>query len=74
MITSVDERPTEQDAIQLSTTNYQLYINGEWRDASDGATIASENPATGQHLATIAEATKGDVDAAVAAARAAFPG
>lgn len=26
---------------------YGLYINGEWRDASDGGTFATSNPATG---------------------------
>ena len=41
---------------------YGLYINGQWRDASDGATFATKNPATGEHLAYCAEATKEDVD------------
>lgn len=48
---------------------YGLYINGEWRQASDGATFNSTDPATGAHLAVCAEATKADVDAAVKAAR-----
>ena len=52
---------------------YVLYINGQWRDASDGATFATKNPATGEHLAYCAEATKEDVDDAVNAAWAAFP-
>jgi len=52
---------------------YGLYINGQWRDASDGATFATKNPATGEHLAYCAEATKEDVDDAVNAAWAAFP-
>ena len=52
---------------------YGLYINGEWRDASDGGTFATSNPATGEHLAYCAEATKEDVDDAVNAAWAAFP-
>lgn len=51
---------------------YGLYINGEWRQASDGATFNSTDPATGAHLAVCAEATKADVDAAVKAAQAAF--
>jgi aldehyde dehydrogenase (NAD+) len=37
---------------------YGLYINGEWRPASDGATFSSTDPATGEHLAVCAEATK----------------
>lgn len=44
---------------------YGLYINGEWRPASDGATFSSTDPATGEHLAVCAEATKVDVDNAV---------
>lgn len=52
---------------------YGLFINGEWVDASDGATFTSYNPANGEELATFAEATKEDVDAAVDAAWAAFP-
>ncbi len=52
---------------------YGLYINGQWRDASDGATFVTKNPATGEHLAYCAEATKEDVDDAVNAAWAAFP-
>ena len=51
---------------------YQLFIDGEWRDATDGKTIASVNPANGEKLAECADATKEDVDAAVAAAWKAF--
>ena len=53
---------------------YQLYIGGEWRDASDGATFKTTNPATGEFLAECAEATKEDVDLAVKEAWKAFPG
>ena len=51
---------------------YQLFINGEWRDASDGATFETFCPANGEKLATCAEGTQKDVDDAVAAARKAF--
>ena len=51
---------------------YQLFIGGQWRDASDGKTFTTSNPATGATLAQCAEATKEDVDAAVAAAWKAF--
>ena len=51
---------------------YQLYINGEWKDASDGATIKSYNPANGELLAEIADASNSDVDEAIASAREAF--
>ena len=51
---------------------YKLYINGEWREASDGATIKTYNPSNGELLAEIADASNSDVDEAVAAAREAF--
>ena len=49
----------------------QLFIDGEWRDASGGHRLETYNPATGEVLARVAEARDADVDAAVAAARAA---
>lgn len=57
--------------IQLQN-KYQLYINGEWKDASDGATIKTYNPTNGEFLAEIADASNKDVDEAIAAAREAF--
>ncbi|MEA4828135.1 MAG: aldehyde dehydrogenase family protein [Clostridium sp.] len=51
---------------------YQLYIDGQWRDASDSTTIKTYNPATGGLLAEIADASEKDVDDAVKAARKAF--
>ena len=50
----------------------QLLIGGAWRDAADGATYEDRNPATGEKIADVADATREDVDAAVAAARKAF--
>jgi acyl-CoA reductase-like NAD-dependent aldehyde dehydrogenase len=50
----------------------QLLIGGAWRDAEAGATYEDVNPATGAAIADVAEAGRGDVDAAVAAARKAF--
>ena len=52
---------------QLRDT-YGLFINGEFVPASDGGTFDTINPATGERIATCAEATKEDVDAAVKAA------
>ncbi|MEI2825179.1 MAG: NAD-dependent succinate-semialdehyde dehydrogenase [Dermatophilaceae bacterium] len=45
-----------------------LYIAGQWRDATDGATLEVDNPATGEVLATIASATPADGMAALDAA------
>ena len=51
---------------------YQLFIDGEWRDASDGETLKTYNPATGELLAEIADASEKDVDDAVKAGHRAF--
>ncbi len=71
-MSSTLERPAVHPKARLSTEHYQLLIGGRWRDASDGATITVTSPSAGETLATIPEATKDDVDAAVAAARTAF--
>jgi acyl-CoA reductase-like NAD-dependent aldehyde dehydrogenase len=52
----------------------QLFINGEWRDAAAGKTLDVVNPATEEVIASVASAGQSDVDAAVAAARAALDG
>jgi aldehyde dehydrogenase (NAD+) len=52
----------------------QLFINNEWRDASGGRTLDVVNPATEDVIAAVASAEQADVDAAVAAARAALDG
>ncbi|MFF4187321.1 gamma-aminobutyraldehyde dehydrogenase [Streptomyces sp. NPDC001691] len=49
------------------------YIDGEFRDAADGRTIEVVNPATGRAYATSPLSGQEDVDAAMAAAAAAFP-
>lgn len=51
---------------------YQLYIDGQWRDASDGATIPAINPYNQEVHGHIAVATAEDVSSAVAAATCAF--
>ena len=52
----------------------QLYINGEWRPAASGKTVEVVNPATEEVVAAVPSADAADLDAAVAAARAAFDG
>src|SRR5919106_5464146 len=43
----------------------QLFIGGEWRDASGGATLAVEDPSTGETLVEVADATPEDGKAAL---------
>ena len=52
----------------------QLLIDNEWRASASGDTMDVVNPATEVTIATVAAADAGDVDAAVAAARAALDG
>ncbi len=49
----------------------KLFIGGQWRDASNGATFAVEDPATAEVLAQVADATPEDGKAALGAAAAA---
>ena len=46
----------------------QLFIGGEWRDASGGATLGVEDPSTGEVFAEVADATPADAVAALDAA------
>jgi acyl-CoA reductase-like NAD-dependent aldehyde dehydrogenase len=52
----------------------KLFINGEFVDALDGATIDVVNPHDNSLITRIAEAKASDVDRAVDAAESAFPG
>ncbi len=60
----------ERPAAQLESTD--LLIGGERRPASDGATLTTVNPATGEPLADVPNANADDVDDAVSAAHKAF--
>ncbi|MEO6891756.1 MAG: aldehyde dehydrogenase family protein [Ktedonobacteraceae bacterium] len=51
---------------------FKLFINNRWVEPASGQYLESINPATGKPLARVAAAGSADVDAAVAAARAAF--
>ena len=53
-------------------SDYRMLINGEM--VAGSATLEVVNPATEAVIATVPDATREDLDTAVAAARAAFPG
>lgn len=55
------------------TASGRLFIGGRWQAPHDGAIREVENPATEQVIARVADGGPRDVDAAVRAARAAFP-
>lgn len=52
----------------------KFYINGQWVNPLVARDLAVENPAKEETIATISLGAAADVDAAVAAAKAAFPG
>jgi succinate-semialdehyde dehydrogenase / glutarate-semialdehyde dehydrogenase len=56
----------EQQAIDAVPK--ELFIAGEWRGSSGGATLAVEDPATGETLCEVADATPDDARAALDAA------
>ena len=60
------------DARAFCERDHGLLIGGEFVPAADGATFETLDPATGNVIALVAQAGAADVDAAVAAARAAF--
>jgi aldehyde dehydrogenase (NAD+) len=60
------------ESTSLKRDYYHLIINGEKVESSNGATIKTYNPATGELVAEVAKATKEDAERAVLAAREAF--
>jgi succinate-semialdehyde dehydrogenase/glutarate-semialdehyde dehydrogenase len=60
-----------REAAVVEAVHGQLFIGGQWRDASEGRTLDVEDPSTGAVIAQVADATPDDgmaaLDAAVAA-------
>jgi succinate-semialdehyde dehydrogenase / glutarate-semialdehyde dehydrogenase len=54
----------------LDSVPKQLLIGGRWVDSSTGATLAVHDPATGETIAEVADATPEDAQTALAAAHA----
>ncbi|MBA0054208.1 aldehyde dehydrogenase family protein [Streptomyces sp. AJS327] len=64
----------ESRAIVDIAPSYGHFIDGEFREAGDGRVLKTVSPATEEVLSEVALGSSEDVDAAVRAARAAFPG
>src|ERR671923_2477131 len=64
--------PESTDHVRLAE-RYELFVDGAWRPPEAAGYEPTINPATEEPLAEIAHASDADVDAAVAAARAALP-
>jgi succinate-semialdehyde dehydrogenase/glutarate-semialdehyde dehydrogenase len=58
----------DREKTVVETVPNQLFIGGEWRDASGGATLAVEDPSTGETITEVADATPEDAVAALDAA------
>ncbi len=67
------EAPESTDHIQIKE-QYELYINGAFTKPVEGKYFDTINPSNNQKIASIAEASKKDVDKAVKAAKKAFKG
>ena len=59
--------------IDALTIEKRAYINGNYVSAQDGATMMKQISADGSELSGIAACGERDIEAAVAAAQAAFP-
>jgi aldehyde dehydrogenase (NAD+) len=68
-----DYSPAPERTRPVIDSEYGLFIDGEFKAPQSGRTFTTINPATGAPLARISEAGQDDVDAAMAAARAAGP-
>jgi acyl-CoA reductase-like NAD-dependent aldehyde dehydrogenase len=51
-----------------------MYVAGQWREATGGATFDAHNPATGEVIGAVAKGTRDDARAAILAASDAGPG
>ena len=72
----LDDKVDSVDSVDSATTLpvQQLYIGGRAVDGTSGETFPTVNPATGEVLAEVQQASAADVDAAVASARAGLRG
>src|SRR5215203_4423668 len=58
----------DRESTVVESAPNQLFIAGEWRDASGGEQLAVEDPSTGETLVEVADATPDDAKAALDAA------
>ena len=68
------EDPKEAQAwLQRHGYRFGHFINGGWRTPAAGEYFETLDPSNGEKLASVAQGSPADIDAAVQAARAAFP-
>jgi succinate-semialdehyde dehydrogenase/glutarate-semialdehyde dehydrogenase len=69
----MERHSSEERRKVLAAVPKELFIGGKWRPSSSGTTLAVEDPATGETIAEVADATADDARAALDAAVAAGP-
>ena len=65
---AVEVKTEERQQQVLASVPKQLLIGGQWRDAEGSGTLGVEDPATGEQLVEVADATPQDALAALTAA------
>jgi len=76
---AMDYGPAPEDAKEALTwldqhkRRFGHFINGAWLEPAAGAYFDTFDPSNGEKLASVAQGSAADIDAAVKAARAAFP-
>src|SRR5258708_37676469 len=68
------EDPKEAEAwLERRNRRFGHFINGGWQSPASGEYFDTTDPSSGEKLAVVAQGSVADIDAAVHAARAAFP-
>ena len=76
---SMEYGPAPEDAKEATTwlerhgRRFGHFINGAWRQTSEGGYFDTVDPSNGEKLASVAQGSAADVDAGVKAARGALP-
>ena len=76
---AMDYGPAPEDAKEALTwleqhkRRFGNFINGSWLEPASGEYFDTVDPSNGEKLASVAQGSSADIDAAVTAARAAFP-
>jgi len=68
------EKSASSQAVEAKVPPAKLWIGGQWTEPEGGKTFTSINPATEEAIGEVGSASAGDVDRAVAAAKAALEG
>lgn len=68
----MQSKPPQASHAGIMPAHYGLYYGGRWHQALSGQTFPVHNPATGEHLAEVADGGRRDADAALTQAQAGY--